>query len=209
MNSIIIPAYYASDELVAITERCLRSLHLTGKPEEVILIDDGSPIEASQPFSDAEIRIPENLGYASAVNVGLEYAQGDILIVGNNDLTFHEGWLTELLRPLDEGFDVVTCWTSDQKYKLKNQIEDEAKFGSLFAMRREVYETVGGFDEQFRGYFSDDDYRKRILAAGFKIGKNLNLVVEHLAKATYSQTDPEDKEFQKSKLLYEIKHGLE
>lgn len=209
MTSIVIPAYYATQELVEITAKCLRSLHLTELPDQIILVDDGSPIQATQDFSDIDIRLPENQGYSAAVNAGLEAAQGDIIIVGNNDLTFHENWLTELLRVLDEGFDVATCWTSDQKYKLQDKIEQDAKFGSIFAMKREVYEQVGGFDEQFRGYFADDDLRKRMLEAGFTIGKNCNLVIEHLAKATYDVTDPDDEEYQRAKILFEIKHGLE
>lgn len=208
-TSIIIPTYYATEELVEMTAKCLRSLHLTELPDQIILVDDGSPIAAMQEFSGIYIRLPDNQGYASAVNAGLEVAQGDIIVIGNNDLTFTENWLTELLRVLDKGFDIATCWTSDQKYKLQDKIEDGGKFGSLFAMKREVYETVGVFDEQFRGYFSDDDLQKRILDAGFKIGKNLNMVIPHLAKATYSVTDPDDEEYQRSRLLFEIKHGLE
>lgn len=209
MISVIIPAYYATQELVDITARCLYSLSITFQDGEVILVDDGSPIRAMHEASTIDIRLPENQGYSAATNAGLEAASGSIIVVGNNDLTFHQMWLTELLRPLEEGFDVATCWTSDQKYKLKPIIEENAYFGSIFAMKREVYDTIGGFDEQFRGYFADNDYRLRMLEAGFTIGKNHNLVINHLAKATYSQTDPEDTEYERAKLLFEIKHGLE
>lgn len=206
--SIIIPAYYANDELVAMTARCLHSLDITVGDAEIILVDDGSPIAAMQDGSNVDIRLPENQGYSAAVNVGLEAATGDILIVGNNDLTFPPIWLTELLRPLEEGYDVSTCWTSDQEVKLEQRIEDNAKFGSIFAMKREVYEAIGPFDEQFRGYFADLDYRQRMLDEGFKIGKNLNFVIPHLAKATYKEVDGADEEYYHAKSLFEIKWGF-
>jgi len=209
MISLIIPAYYANQELVETTARCLYSLHTTDWPDEVILVDDGSPIEPEFQFETIDVRLPENQGYSAATNIGLEASTGDVIIIGNNDLTFPKNWLRELLRPLEEGFDVSCCWSSDQKFKIEPVIKEADKFGSLFAMRRSVYEDIGGFDEQFRGYFSDDDYRQRLKQKGYRIGKNHLLVVGHVAKATYSVTDPEDNEYKKARLLYEVKWGLE
>lgn len=188
-TSLIIPAYHPTKELEAMTLACIDSI--VDVPDEIIVQLD----EVGE-------------GYSKTTNKALRLAKGDILIVGNNDLTFPEKWIAELLKPLNNGYDIATCWTSDQKdIEVKQKIEGGAKFGSLFAMTREVYETLGGFDEQFKGYFSDTDYRRRALDAGFAIGKNLNLVVQHEAKATYKQTDPDDNEFQEAKLLYEIKYG--
>jgi len=215
MISLVVPCYWANDALFEMTAECLNSINDTtdGEPQEIFIIDDGSPIDGS--FEDETdfvqemktIRRERNGGYCAAVNTGLFYAEGDVLILGNNDLVFADGWLPELLKPLEQGFDISTIWTSDQHVKLEDRIEEDAKFGSLFAMKREVYEMLGGFDERFRGYFGDLDYRRRALNAGFKIGKNLNAVVEHRAKATYTQTDPDDMEYQRGKLLYEAKWG--
>lgn len=205
-TSLIIPAYYANQRLVELTARCLASLE--PDPElEVILVDDGSPIRAMLDHTTIDIRLEENGGYAKAANTGLEAAGGDVLVLGNNDLVFPENWLRGLLRVLEEGFDIATCWTSDQDYELEAVIKPGDKFGSLFAMTRGVYDALGGFDEQFRGYFSDTDYRRRALDAGFRIGMNYGLVVPHEGKATYMQTDPDDHEYLWSMRLYEIKHG--
>lgn len=189
------------------TEKCLYSLD-ADKPDEVIIVDDHSPL-TWDPGEEYELVIRrQNGGYAATVNDGLRLAKGDILILGNNDLVFPKGWLHRLLSVLEEGFDIATCWTSDQDYKLESVIREGGKFGSLFAMTREVYETVGKFDEQFKGYFSDLDYRRRVLDAGFRIGMNCNLVVEHKAKATYKRTDPDDNEYLRSMRLYEAKWGM-
>lgn len=205
-TSLIIPCYWADDDLISMTKKCLVSLHGCNI-DEVIVVDDGSPL-SYEPHYGIFCQRYENGGYAAAVNSGLSLSQGDILILGNNDLVFTKGWLQGLLSVLEEGFDIATCWTGDQDYELEPVIKEGGKFGSLFAMTREVYETVGGFDEQFKGYFSDLDYRRRVLDAGFRIGMNCNLVVEHKAKATYERTDPDDNEYLRSMRLYEAKHGV-
>lgn len=184
--SLIIPAYHATEELYDTTITCLDSVWQDGV--QLIMIADSQP-------------------YTVNVNAGLRAATGEVIIVGNNDLVFSNGWLDELLRPLGD-YDIVTCWTSDQEVTLEDRIENDAKFGSIFAMKRQVYETLGGFDEQFGGYFSDLDYRRRAIDAGFRIGKNLNMVIDHEAKTTYKQTDPDDEEYHRSMRLFEAKYGF-
>lgn len=208
MISLIIPVYAINKHLVEITDRCLTSMvQTTPQDVEVIIVDDGSHIPYKTNIGKL-ITLDENCGYAHAMNVGMEHASGEVLILGNNDLTFHENWLVELLFPLNVGFDIATCWTSDQhNIDLEDKIEAHAKFGAIFAMTRSVYDTVGEFDEQFRGYFCDTDYRRRAIEYGFRIGKNLNLVIEHEAKATYNVTDPDDDEFLRAQRLYEAKYG--
>ncbi len=185
--SLIIPCLWAEKSLYDMTKLCLDSVW--DEKLQIIVIANNQP-------------------YAVNVNNALRAATGEILVVGNNDLIFTEGWLKGLLKPLEEGFDIATVWTSDQNVQLEDRIEEDAKFGSLFAMTREAYEKLGGFDEQFRGYFSDLDMRRRALDMGLKIGKNLNTVVGHESKSTYNKTDPKDSEYLRSKILYEIKHGV-
>lgn len=215
--SLIIPAYWLTPELEFMTAKCLASIRDVRGLIEKIIVNDGSPsigkISILHPQYatgqlDKRIDLETNNGYSHACNVGLRDAEGEILILGNNDLIFPKGWLKGLLDVLDKGYDIATCWTSDQKVKLEDRIEEGAKFGSLWAMKRHVYEKLGGFDEQFRGYFSDTDYRRRAIDAGFKIGKNLNMKVKHEAKATYKMIDPNDDEFLRSQRLFEAKYGF-
>lgn len=186
--SLVIPVYYANEELRKMTERCVASI---GEVDELILQVD-----------------PTGEGYSKTTNKALQKAMGDILVIGNNDLIFPENWLSGLLKVLEEGFDIATCWTSDQDYKLDSVIKEGGLIGSIFAMTKQVYDTIGGFDEQFKGYFSDRDFQKRAEDAGFRVGMNHNLVIHHEAKATYKQTDPNDDEFIKAGRLFEAKHGF-
>lgn len=203
MISLIIPCFWATDELVETTKKCLDSLKY-GQPDEVIVVDDGSPIKTDL----ATITLKENQGYTVAVNTGLNKAKGEIIIVGNNDLVFTPGWLDAILLPLERGYDIASIGISDQGYETEDRITEGDKFGSLWAMKRKVYKKLGGLDEDLgRGYFTDLDYQRRAEEAGFRIGKNRNHLVEHEGKGTFKIIDPDDKGYRESMKKYYLKWG--
>lgn len=216
--SIIIPCYWANEELYQMTIKCLNSLNDTTdtEPSEVLIINDGSPLnphlidETNFVQQFKQIDRKKNGGYVVAVNTGLYHATGDVIIVANNDLVFIDpNWLKELLRPLREGYDISSIRVSDADgWTVEDRYEENAKFGSIFAMKRGVYEKLGGFDEYFKGYFTDLDYRRKALNAGFRIVKNHAGLVEHIGKATYKQVDPEDREYWEMKERFMEKWGF-
>lgn len=198
--SVIIPAYWANNELLDMTTKCLKSLEPAGL-DEVLLVDDGSPIQAKLGYHTTNIRREENGGYAAAVNTGLAQAIGEILIVANNDLEFVDPhWLHHLTQPLKKGYDISSIRTTDSDgWETRDFLEEGAKFGSLWAMKREVYSTIGGLDETYgKGYFEDLDYLRRAEEAGFKVVKNHNGLVEHKGKATFKVVDPKDTAYHES-----------
>ncbi len=211
MISVVIPVYSISDEMNDMALNAFESAWMTldfdalNHSIEFIAVDDGSPVPFTNPNGET-ITLPENRGYTYAVNRGLEAAGGDILVVGNSDITFLHGWLTGLVRTLED-YDIASIPTSDQTWETHDKITDGDKFGAIFAMTRSAYETLGPLDEEFRGYFVDTDYRRRALNAGLKIGKNWNYLVEHQAKATYDQIDTKDLEFQAAQQTYLRKWG--
>ena len=214
MISVIIPVYSLTDEMNDMADNAFQSAWMTldydAVPQtvEFIAVDDGSPVPFKNGFGKT-ITLKENSGYTVAVNTGLEAAQGDILVVGNSDLTFLHGWLTGLVRTLDT-YDIATLPTTDQTWETRDEITENEKFGALFAMKRETYEKLGPLDIRFRGYFVDTAYRRRALDMGLTIGKNWNYLVEHQAKATYSKVDGADDEYQQAKEIYtNIFGGLE
>lgn len=208
-TSIIIPCYFLNQELIDTTVACVSSLSF-GKPDEVIIVDDGSPLSAPEltahPFADQFIQRDVNGGYAKAVNSGLSAARGEVLIVSNNDIYFTPGWMEAIMLPLKAGADISSIRTSDNGYELEDKVTQGDKFGSLWAMKREVYDKLGGLSEEFgRGYAEDLDYRRRALNEGFTVAKNHGHLVEHEAKATFKQVDPEDTSYRKALRIYKKK----
>jgi GT2 family glycosyltransferase len=62
---------------------------------------------------------------------------------------------------------VADCWYDDWDRSTAREVEVVP--GSCMMVRREVIDRVGGFDERLRLYFGEDDWCRRIRAAGFKV----------------------------------------
>ena len=96
--SIIVVSYDGSE----LTERCVRSvLKNTRYPNyEVIVVKYGP--KATEGLKDIEgprvkvVRIPKNVGYSEANNIGLRHARGSFLAFLNNDTIVTDGWLKAL-----------------------------------------------------------------------------------------------------------------
>lgn len=212
MISLIIPAYMSSPKLVKMTGDCLRSLreNSSPQPDEVILVDDGSPIKIHINPSVQILELPENGGYAAAVNAGMSAAKGDYLVICNNDVQFvQRDWLTHLLKPLKEGYHISSILTTDSDGWITNEIITEGdKFGSIWAITKQAYKTLGPLDVSFgKGYFEDLDYHHRANVAGLRVAKNRAGIVEHLGKATFKENDPDDEYYAAAQKRYEEKNG--
>lgn len=214
--TIVIPCYWANDELIETTLTCINSVNDTCDVEEVLLIDDGSPekliLEDNTDFRQrfTIITRENNGGYAAAVNTGLFYATGDIIIISNNDVEFIDPkWLYHLLKPLEEGFDISSIRTTDSDgWETEERIEEDAYFGSIWAIRRHVYDSIGGLNETFRkGTFEDKDYYNRAKAAGFRIAKNHAGLVQHAGRATNKVVFPNFEDFEEGKGIYKSIYG--
>lgn len=217
-TSLIITSYHTDAEMMMLTVGCVLSLKRGKKPDEVILVDDCSPFKGnvstleplySGGLVDKRIHRETNGGFPKCANTGWEAATGDILILSNNDLEYTEGWLEAILKPLKEGFDISSLRMSDSDgMETEDKITEGDRFGSLWAMKREVYEALGGFDESFdKGTFEDLDYHKRAEEAGFRIGKNHSVVVKHQGRATMDKLYPDRRDFHEGKIHFERKHG--
>lgn len=177
-----------------------------------------------------------NLGFAGGNNVGLAEACGQYLVMLNNDTYVTPGWVRSLIAHLrrDSSVGLVGPVTNnignearvDIRYAdMVDMIRISGEYtrrhpGSAFAiatvaffcvaMPRAVYERVGGLDEAFGlGFFEDDDYCRRVDAAGWRIVCAEDVYVHHHLSATFNQmgSDRKLELFQQNKAIYERKWG--
>lgn len=193
---------------------CLQSLsrHL-GPPIEIIVVDNGSTDATSAVLARFRglkvLRLSENIGFLRAVNMGAKHANGDNLLLLNNDATLRAGALTAALRAIESSADIGgvggkivlpdgklqeagsiiwrngICYGYRQGYSADSF---EAGFrrdidycsGAFLLVRRKLFDELGGFDEQFApAYYEETDLCMRIRAAGYRVVYEPGSVVDH------------------------------
>jgi cellulose synthase/poly-beta-1,6-N-acetylglucosamine synthase-like glycosyltransferase/peptidoglycan/xylan/chitin deacetylase (PgdA/CDA1 family)/spore germination protein YaaH len=192
--SIIVPAY--NEERVI--EATIRSL-LNSDYEnfEIIVVDDGSQDRTSEVvrehFGDqplVRLFTEANAGKATALNLGLRYAKGEVIVALDADTQFPGETIRALARrfvdpqigavagnaKVGNRINIVTRWQALEYITAQNM--DRRAFaslncitvvpGSVGAWRRELIESCGGFSSDTLA--EDQDLTLRIRKLGFKIG---------------------------------------
>ncbi len=127
-------------------------------------------------YDELVLVVNEGIGFAKAVNQGLRLAKGDYIMVVNNDIEWVQGDLKELCVP-----GVVTSPRVNG--------DSQGFWGCFFVVPREVYELIGGLDEQFgTGFYEDDDYIKRLEQAGIEM-RSIPCDIQSKGSQTMSQFD--------------------
>ena len=116
--SIVVPLYNEEESLRPLSneiKKAMRSLNLSF---EVLLIDDGSTDKSLSIIKeickqDRRFRyfsFRKNYGKSAALQVGFNNAAGDAVITMDADLQDDPSEISNLLKKLEEGFDLVSGW---------------------------------------------------------------------------------------------------
>lgn len=109
--SVVIPAYREEDRIATTIGELRDGLIPMGEPVEVVVVDDGSgdgTAEAARAAgADQVIVLPTNQGKGGAVRGGMLAANGRSIAFTDADLAYRPSQLCEVLRRVDEGWDVV------------------------------------------------------------------------------------------------------
>ncbi len=263
LASIIIPCW----NQLEFTRLCIPALvRHTRPPWELIVVDNGSTDGTAAYLSGVRdvaampvtvISNSKNIGFPAAINQGLKAAQGEYLVLLNNDAVVTDGWLSQLIaltevkngnhkeeQEVQEGTETARSHQDEmvlmagktglntketKATKEKNGIglagpmsnyasppqlvenvpyanmeemqafarrwRDERRgqwfttgklSGFCLLMKRAVYESIGGLDEQFGlGLWDDDDLAERARRAGFELAVAHDLFVHHFGSRTF------------------------
>lgn len=112
--SIIIPIYNEAESLLELHAELIKVLKQLEITFEIIFVDDGSSdntLEMASKISSFKlIHFNENYGQTAAIAAGVNASKGEIIIIMDGDLENSPYDIPQLLKKIDEGFDVVSGW---------------------------------------------------------------------------------------------------
>jgi glycosyltransferase involved in cell wall biosynthesis len=113
--SMVIPIKDEKDNLAALHERVTHAVSTLGPSYEIVLVDDGSvdgsfavmqELAARDPHLKV-VRLRRNYGQSAAMQAGIDFSTGEILVTLDGDLQNDPADIPMLLERLNEGYDVV------------------------------------------------------------------------------------------------------
>jgi len=122
--SLVIPCYNEEENVPTLLQRVEAALTLTGRPFEVVIVDDGSTDSTPRLLAEAMavkpwlrvIRMAKNGGQSAAFEAGFEAARGDVIATIDADLQNDPEEIPRLLPMLDEQkVDMITGWRKDRQ----------------------------------------------------------------------------------------------
>ncbi len=187
--------------------------------DEIIVVDNGSA-DDSVPVAERAgarvVRLERNLGFAAAVNRGVEKANADWIAILNNDVTLAPDWLEQLLAAAEEeqawfatgktlmatdpsridgAFDAISrgacayrCGSGKPDGPFWNQPRRIRMAPMTAALfRRRLFEEIGSLDEAFESYLEDVDFGIRC-AIGDRWGVYVPAAIAyHQGSSTWGQ----------------------
>jgi glycosyltransferase involved in cell wall biosynthesis len=202
--SIVIPAYRAEAHL----GRCLHALAPGVQTAEegsweVVVVDDLSPDRTASLAEDLGARVvrhAENRGAAAARNSGAAAARGPVLLFVDSDVVPSPGLVAGALAAFDVDGTVAatgryepepanetafahykalwTFWSWEQTGAATG--ESGHLQGALAAIRKDVFDAIGGFDEAYQGGNVEDyELSARLREAGHRIAFDDRLRGKH------------------------------
>ncbi|MBN1808693.1 MAG: glycosyltransferase [Planctomycetes bacterium] len=113
--SIVVPVYNEEDSIPELIQRITDAMESTGRPYEIVAVDDGSSDNSLALLLDYQKKFPgltvvelnRNFGQHAAVFAGFETARGDVMVTLDADLQNPPEEIENLLELWDRGHDVV------------------------------------------------------------------------------------------------------
>lgn len=230
--TIVIANYNGERDLPTCLDS-IRALEYPSELVETIIVENGSADGSRALLADKYpwvkvLAQDTNLGFAPAVNIGVEAASGELVALLNNDMQVEPGWLDALVDSYDpeNGYTCVAGTILDWNGEKLDYAEgvlnwhgmgDQIGFGLpvdqvsirdgrelLFAcggamlISRKVYLELGGLDADYFAYFEDVDFGWRLWLSGHKVRLAANARCRHRHNGTSGRFP-----FYQRALLYE------
>ena len=121
--SIVAPCWNEEENLPTLYRRVKEVMDQTGESWELVLINDGSRDRTPQIMAELHAADPRvhyidfarNFGHQLAVTAGMDYAQGDAVVLIDADLQDPPELILEMIQKWKEGFQVIYAVRTERK----------------------------------------------------------------------------------------------
>ncbi len=209
LTSIIMPVYLNSYPVFHYTGNAIGSIRehtdKSKTPYELIVVLQNAPIKFGKledTKADKVIELEENVGFAKAVNKGIRVASGEYIAIVNNDIMVFNRWLDEMIsclgrmdlvmatpmygQPFARAVEAEELWHKEAESKISSESDSDFRDFSCVLTKKEVFDKVGLFDEQFFMYGEDLDFLRRMDQEGLKYASTKRVNIFHIISGTAS-----------------------
>jgi glycosyltransferase involved in cell wall biosynthesis len=128
--SVIVPVLNEQDSLLELHRRLTHVLTTVDRNYEIVFVDDGSTdgsVGRCRELAELDphvivVELRRNFGKATALQVGFQLAQGEILVTMDGDLQDDPDEIPCFLAALQNGYDLVSGWKRDRQDPLSKTL---------------------------------------------------------------------------------------
>ncbi len=190
---VIILSNGKTKELREMTQQTIDTLHASEKDHEfdVLVFEQQHDVGYRQAFV---INYHEPFHYNRLMNHGVEMATNEWIVLANNDLIFHRGWLTECLKhdylSMSPNFKAVREQGVEEGHEIgvAGQV-----MGWCLLANRKVFDKIGKIDESVNFWYSDHVYADQLREAGIEHALVKGALVQHLDGKTLKTCTEEER----------------
>ena len=201
---IVILSYAKDESLKRITMDAITSLLISEKSEHVsfrILVIESNKGLQPYAYPNTETVYPHvKFNFNRYLNIGLKWAANEYVCFCNNDLVFHPGWASNMLKAFDDDASLMSA--SPVCPDLHPAIGIQLNTGNYYGYRvrheiagwcifakRSLFKNIGKFDEHFKFWFADSDYAKTIESKRHRHALISSSLVTHLDGISTKELD--------------------
>ena len=197
---IVILSYAQNAELKRVTEQCICTLLASESRSKIhfniVIVESEMSLLGFQYQGTTTIYPDQEFSYNKYLNLGIATGHSKYVCFCNNDLIFHPGWASEILKSFSKYHELSSaspfCTIHHPKmgFQINNGIYPGYRSryelaGWCVFMRREAMDKIGKLDENLKFWCADNDLSNMLAVLDLKHALVSSAVVEHLDSTTF------------------------
>lgn len=193
---VVILSHATTDDLLRLTQTTVDTCRAgaNGLPVGIAVLEQRPGVVYKR---CATIHMDEPFHYNRFANFGAGRGSAPWIVIANNDLEFHDGWLHRLLAA-DHPLVSPKCPRDPRQATItENTVGDitgQHLSGWCFMISRDLWQRIGGFDEVVSFWCSDDVVIEQARAAGVLPMLVSDALVEHVQSVTLNTASGPDRD---------------